>query len=200
MAGISVARVGGDGDNGPVTTPADIEPDTKDWTWVLDRPCDDCGYDARTVDRRDLGRLVRANAAAWRRVLSSPMAGERPEPRVWSPTEYAAHVRDVHRMFFTRVNLMLVGDEPAFPNWDQDATALAEHYDEQVAAEVAAEVEIAAGEVAAAYDAVGDREWEHRGTRSDGSVFTVESLGRYHLHDVVHHLWDVRWVDAERAG
>ena len=28
--------------------------------------------------------------------------------------------------------------------------------------------------------------------RSNGSEFTVESLGRYHLHDVVHHLHDVR--------
>jgi hypothetical protein len=34
--------------------------------------------------------------------------------------------------------------------------------------------------------------WGRRGTRSNGDVFTVESLGRYHLHDVVHHLWDVR--------
>ena len=32
-----------------------------------------------------------------------------------------------------------------------------------------------------------------QGGQSDGSgsEFTVESIGRYHLHDVVHHLWDV---------
>jgi hypothetical protein len=28
-------------------------------------------------------------------------------------------------------------------------------------------------------------------TRSNGDEFTVETLGRYHLHDVVHHLHDV---------
>jgi len=28
--------------------------------------------------------------------------------------------------------------------------------------------------------------------RSNGDVFTVETLGRYHLHDVLHHSWDVR--------
>ena len=180
-----------------MTTPAEIVPDTKDWTWVLDRPCPECGYDARTVDKQDLGRLIRDNAAAWQGVLASARAGERPEPSVWSPTEYGAHVRDVHRIFFERVNLMLAGDEPAFPNWDQDATAIAEHYDQQVAVEVGAAIEIAAGEVAAAYDAVHDSEWEHRGTRSDGSVFTVETLGLYHLHDVVHHLWDVRWLGEQ---
>ena len=34
-----------------------IEPDTKDWTWVLDRPCPECGFEASTRDRRpDPGR------------------------------------------------------------------------------------------------------------------------------------------------
>ena len=32
---------------------------------------------------------------------------------------------------------------------------------------------------------------DRRGTRSNGDVFSVESLGSYHLHDVVHHLHDV---------
>ena len=58
----------------------------------------------------------------------------------------------------------------------------------------------AADKVAASYDAVGGDEWERRGTRSDGSVFTVDTLGRYHLHDVLHHLWDVRWLGTETAG
>ena len=34
-------------------------------------------------------------------------------------------------------------------------------------------------------------QWQRTGRRSNGSAFTVETLGRYHLHDVVHHLWDV---------
>lgn len=33
---------------------------------------------------------------------------------------------------------------------------------------------------------------ERPGYRSDGAAFTVASLARYHLHDVVHHTWDVR--------
>ena len=28
-----------------------IVPDTKDWTWVLERPCDECGFDARSAER-----------------------------------------------------------------------------------------------------------------------------------------------------
>ena len=29
------------------------------------------------------------------------------------------------------------------------------------------------------------------GRRSDGASFTVDSIGRYYLHDIEHHLWDV---------
>ena len=48
------------------------------------------------------------------------------------------------------------------------------------------------------YASVPPLSWQRRGVRSDGSEFTVETLGRYHLHDVVHHLHDVR--DGGRGG
>ena len=179
-----------------MSSPGDIAPDSKDWTWVLDRPCPECGVDVSGVDRADLGPLILENAAAWQQVLAHPEATRRPEPTVWSPTEYAAHVRDVHRMFSGRVALMRAEDDPTFANWDQDETALAERYDLQQPGQVAPELLAAAEEVAASYDGVVGDEWERRGTRSNGSVFTVESLGRYHLHDVIHHLRDVRWVEA----
>ena len=34
-------------------------------------------------------------------------------------------------------------------------------------------------------------QWERTGRRSNGDLFTVQTLGVYHLHDVTHHLWDV---------
>lgn len=179
-----------------MTSPAEIAPDTKDWTWVLDRACPECGFDPSAVDRDDLGPMIRDNAASWTSVLAADEATQRPEPTVWSPTEYAAHVRDVHRMFAGRVQLMLTEDEPTFANWDQDETAIAERYDLQDPGRVAPQLQAAADEVATAYDGVAGTAWQRRGTRSNGSVFTVESLGRYHLHDVVHHLWDVRWVEV----
>ena len=176
-------------------TESTIVPDTKDWTWVLREPCPECGYDARTVGRGDLGRTIRANAAIWADVLAAPGARERPEPAVWSPLEYACHVRDVHRIFDRRLASMLEEDVPHFANWDQDVTALEERYAEQDPAAVAGEVAEAAAAVAATYDslAVDDEDvWSRGGLRSDGGEFTVDTLGRYHLHDVVHHAWDVR--------
>jgi hypothetical protein len=156
---------------------APIAPDTKDWTWVLDRACPDCGFDAATVATGRLGAAIRDNAAFWAAALADPRAGERPAPDVWSPTEYGAHVRDVHRVFAGRLEQMLTEDDPLFANWDQDDTARVERYDEQVAADV-----------------LPDDAWGRPGRRSNGSVFTVETLGRYHLHDLVHHRWDVRWI------
>ncbi len=59
-------------------------------------------------------------------------------------------------------------------------------------AEVSVELAAAAHAVATQYDAVPPAALERPGLRSNGSEFTVLTLARYHLHDVVHHLWDVR--------
>lgn len=175
---------------------APIQPDTKDWTWVLETTCPDCGFDTTAVERTGLGAAIRDNADFWVRALGDPRAGERPEPAVWSPTEYGCHVRDVHRVFAGRLEQMLTEDDPLFANWDQDATAAAERYDLQDASDVLPALRAAAEVAAAWYDRVEDDQWARPGRRSNGSVFTVETLGRYHLHDLVHHRWDVRWIMA----
>ncbi len=176
-----------------------IVPDTKDWTWVLDEPCPDCGYDAAKVEPADLGPAIRDNARGWLAVLAQPGATERPDDHTWSPLEYACHVRDVNRKFTERLALMLEHDEPQFENWDQDVTALEERYDLQDPSVVGPEVVEAAEVVAAQYDELagaGEQVRSRRGVRSDGSVFTIDSLGRYHLHDLVHHAHDVRELVA----
>lgn len=169
-----------------------IEPDTQDWTWVLTTPCPDCGYDAADVDVAGVGDRIRANAALWPVVLAGPSPTRRPRPDTWSPTEYACHVRDVHTVFAERLRLMLTHDDPRFADWDQDATALEQRYDRADPAEVGPAVVAAADAVAALYDAVPPHQRDRPGRRSNGSTFTVASLARYHLHDVVHHAWDVR--------
>ncbi|HEY3436228.1 MAG TPA: DinB family protein [Actinotalea sp.] len=169
-----------------------IEPDTKDWTWVLTRPCDECGYDAASVAGPQVADRVVDLAERWVEVLARPDATVRPAPFVWSPLEYACHVRDVFGVFTGRVNLMLDQDDPTFPNWDQDETALAERYSEQEPAVVSSELLVAAHDTVAAFRSVPADAWGRTGVRSNGSRFTLESLGQYFLHDVVHHLADVR--------
>ena len=168
-----------------------IIPDTKDWTWVLERPCPECDYAAAELDVLDVPERVRANAAAWQAVLARPDARARPVDGVWSPLEYGCHVRDVLRLYDERLRLMLEHDDPLYPDWDQDATAVEQRYDEQDPAFVATELQAAAGTLADRFAALTDEQWQRPGRRSDGAAFTVESFSRYVLHDVVHHLHDV---------
>jgi hypothetical protein len=86
---------------------------------------------------------------------------------------------------------MLSRNNPNFADWDQDAAALENDYGRQDPREVSQALEAAALSVSAAFDAVGDDQWERQGLRSNGSVFSVTSLGAYFLHDVLHHLHDV---------
>lgn len=169
-----------------------IVPDTKDWTWVLSAPCPECGFLAPAVDLAGVGEEIRRNATVWQAALGTRGADVRPRDNVWSPTEYACHVRDVHRLFAERVRLMLDQDAPEFANWDQDETAVADRYDQQRPADVAPALLEAAQQVAALYDGLPADSHDRKGFRSNGSEFTVDSIARYHLHDVVHHLWDVR--------
>lgn len=173
------------------TVAVTIEPDTKDWTWVLTRPCPECGFDPASVRVADLPDLIHENTRGWYAALDGPDATTRPSPSVWSPLEYACHVRDVHRLFAERLTLMLEQDDPQFANWDQDRTAVQSRYAEQDPATVTVELVEAAADVAAVYAGVGGVDWQRPGRRSNGSVFTVETLGVYHLHDVTHHLRDI---------
>jgi len=168
-----------------------IEPDLKDWTWVLERPCRECGFDAGRVDVRTASDRVAEMVPSWQAVLARPEATERPDASTWSPAEYACHVRDVHVLFAERIGLMLAEDDPRFANWDQDVTAVEQRYDLQDPLVVAGELAAAADDMAAALRAVPDDAWERPGRRSNGSRFTVRTLVLYFLHDVEHHLVDV---------
>jgi hypothetical protein len=172
-----------------------ITPDTKNWTWVLDRPCPECGFDASAFSRDDVGSMIRDTAASWQHVLARANAARRPNEYIWSPLEYGCHVRDVFRIYDGRLALMLTQDAPTFANWDQDATAIEDAYDAQDPAVVAVELDEAAAFCADRFDGVEGAQWSRPGTRSDGANFTVESFARYMIHDPIHHLFDAGVVE-----
>jgi len=169
-----------------------IVPDTKNWTWVLERACPDCGFDASAFGRDDIGRLIRENAAGWARVLAQPDMARRTNDDMWSPLEYGCHVRDVYLICEYRLGRMLDEDAPTFDNWDQDETAEDDDYAHQHPVRVAAELDDAATHVAGRFDGLTAAQWARPGVRSDGARFTIESFGRYIVHDVVHHDYDLR--------
>jgi hypothetical protein len=174
-----------------VPEPPAIAPDDKNWTWVLERACPECGFDPARHPRERIGAEIRALAPVYDELLRRDRVRERPAPQVWSALEYGCHVRDVFELFLYRLNLMLEQEAPLFANWDQDETAVAERYDRQDPDEVRVRLVGAAGELADRYDGVSGEQWTRTGFRSDGSAFTVESFGIYLLHDPIHHAWDI---------
>ena len=60
-----------------------------------------------------------------------------------------------------------------------------------------------AAEAAVVYASVPEDAWQRTGRRKAGQKLTATArsspsrrIGRYHLHDVVHHLWDVTITPA----
>lgn len=166
-----------------------IIPDTKDWTWVLRRPCDECGFDPARTRSADVGDHAMAALPRWSAALERADAAVRPTPQVWSPVEYACHVRDMLDLFGQRVRLMCEEDGPTFANWDQDEAAVSARYDQQDAEDVSRGLARAAASFAAELAQVAD--WSRPGRRDNGAEFTIDTLVVYGYHDFVHHLVDV---------
>jgi hypothetical protein len=167
-----------------------ISPDTRDWAEVLEQGCAACGFtgNEEVVNASD---EIRASVDRWADVLARTDATKRPRPGRWSDVEYAAHVRDVLTLFRQRQELMLTGGNPELPNFDGDAVAVAGDYASQQPAEVLTGLRDAAAAYATALSDVHGDQWERRGHRDDGRLFTVTSLTRYGLHELRHHLHDV---------
>lgn len=191
-----------------------IVPDVKNWTWVLERPCPECGFDPESITYAAVPGVAREYAGRLSATLERPGAAARPDDSTWSALEYAAHVRDVCRIFTYRAAIAARTEAvdpqvpafdakgldatetadgiPVFSNWDQDVTAIADRYDQQDPSRVATELTDAADAVARAFESVSAADLGNPVRRSDGSVFTVESLASYFVHDVIHHVHDVR--------
>jgi hypothetical protein len=168
-----------------------IIPDDKNWTWVLERPCAECGFEATDWIPEDVADAVRVQATTWARLLAEPTARERSADDRWSALEYGCHVRDVFRLYDQRLVRMLAEDHPTFANWDQDETAVIERYDEQDPRIVAVELAAAAETFADRLAGVSGDQWDRLGTRSDGVTFDVRAFAVYMIHDPIHHVRDV---------
>lgn len=166
-----------------------ITPDTRDWAEVLEQGCEQCGFtgtepvDTASDEIRDL-------SGRWTDILGDD-AAVRPAPDTWSPLEYGCHVRDICDLFSYRTALMRDQDDPLLPSWTGDEVAIEQDYAHQDPVEVLPELLAAAEVYAADLDALTVEQWQRPGHRDDGRTFTIETLTRYGLHEMRHHLQDV---------
>ncbi|MDN5796887.1 MAG: DinB family protein [Intrasporangium sp.] len=178
-----------------LTDPGPATPDTADWTWVLTRRCPDCGFDPDQVGPPGFASVIREMGQRYAAVLGRDDVARRPSAGVWSPLEYCCHVRDVCDVMRGRLEQILSGDgrrTVRFADWDQDAAAAQERYWRSDPVTVRGELTAALGLAADAFERPHGAQWDWPALRSNGSEFTCHTLGAYFLHDLRHHLWDVR--------
>lgn len=147
--------------------------------------CDECGWEYGSLDLRE-------NAARF--VDAFDGSSVRPAPDVWSPLEYACHVRDVLRIQLGRVARGLVEETPSFGPMERDARPARYRYDAQLPDVVAREILDAAEALALVYDALSDEQLERTVTYSypTSMVRSLRWVGQHTVHELVHHRVDVQ--------
>lgn len=169
--------------------------------------CQECGFDASALKVEELPTKVRSFGRRYRAPLSRFLPGEdgdvvvraHPEPGVWSALGYAAHVRDVLRLYRGRIERILAEDRPQLDGIDPDAIAEEGRYDSLDPAQVADELAGEAESFAATLEQVPADAWDRVGLRGD-SERSVLDVARGAVHEGGHHLLDIgRGLRAVRA-
>lgn len=167
------------------------EPDELDWVAWLARVCPQCGFSAGDVTTAQISPAIRSLVPRWQAVLVRSDVHRRPQLGVWSPLEYACHVRDLLAVVAARVDLVLAADEPLFEDWDENLAALDGRYPEQDPAEVATDIAVAARSLTDRLDRIHGQQWRRVARRSSDGKVSVEQMTLYLVHELNHHLANV---------
>jgi len=153
---------------------------------------------AAALPRSALGPMLLDSAAAWREFLASAdesFLRTNPEPGVFSPVQYGAHVRDIVRVYGDRIELAIANDNPTFPQFSPSSEVF-EAYNEMAVGELAEDLDAQAGRLATILGKLQDDEWDRTLVRDGGKdgvfTFTVHGQACYAVHESHHHLLDAQ--------
>jgi hypothetical protein len=179
--------------------PPRFEPGIEMFTFVgfdaLDGHCSECGFVYELV-REEIIRRLTADAdifAARIRDLGGDATRRRPSPDVWSPLEYACHVRDMLQVQGERVALVQREDSPTLVPMGRDERVVEHRYNEQDPGVVTDELLGAARSLAAFLARLDDAGWKRTGiyTYPSTQLRTVEWIGTHTVHELQHHRHDI---------
>jgi len=166
--------------------PTVAPPDTRELTAVVAQPCPQCGFDSTEPSFREIPKRLWTEVASWARALDgAETPRHRPQLEVWALVEQASQIRDACLVYAARLRLMLTQDDPQFPALTQDDRA--ERYQFAEPDAVARDLIEAAETIISVLESVRPDQLGRTGRRANGERYTVDSLARYVLHDVVHH-------------
>ena len=158
--------------------------------------CDECGFDYEAADDPEIPRLLESEVAEICALLSQTEDAKlriRTQPTVWSPLEYACHVRDVLLVQRDRALLALVEDTPSFIPMYRDERVVNAGYGFERVAEVSEELRVAARLISKLAAGL-TREQLARGCIYNFPEPAERDVGwvfRHTLHEVVHHKKDI---------
>ena len=162
---------------------------------AMDR-CDACAFVYADLPLEDAPARLRALADTYEDRLvvhDRSVLRTRPAPDVWSPLEYACHVRDVFQVQRERTLLALAEDTPAYEPMRREERVVERRYNAQDPVVVASEIGVAADALAATFEGLDRDGWARTGiynwpTRSERDLAW---LARHTVHEGIHHLRDV---------
>lgn len=143
--------------------------------------CTECGYDM-TVLRNDeiVGLIERFSVEDF-----PPLTSVRATPHVWSPLEYAWHLRESFDFYRDRITLALSTDAPLFEGGDFTV-------DPVETPDIVDWLQREAKAVAEMLRSLDDKEWERFGIGSyDGGRRDIRNLASRLAHECVHHAMDI---------
>ena len=168
------------------------------WQWARSQTdaCPQCGLHPGAEPPPSLGPRLLELARGWRAFLVSAddtYLRTNPEPGVFSPIQYAAHVRDILRAYGDRVILVMAEDEPTVPQLNPNSEEW-EAYNRLDAEELADDLEAQAARLAELLAGLDDEDWRRtfiRDSGQDGVIrYNLAGLASYAVHEAHHHLLD----------
>jgi S-DNA-T family DNA segregation ATPase FtsK/SpoIIIE len=165
--------------------------------------CPECGLDYDTVSKADAAVAVRSFPRRFAEQLhrsdgDEPLLRRRPEPSVWSPLEYTAHVRDGFAWMADTVRRMVTETNPVIDFFDPDELAERDGYNGQAVHDVLAALDANAHRFADVIDDVSTDDLGRMAQFSWGDRDVLMMI-RNGVHEGKHHLRDVELV-LERLG
>ena len=168
-----------------------------DFIGFSERPdlCQQCGFSYGMTGRETIPWL-RSDTDGFLAALAQyddAAVRRRPAPEVWSPLEYACHLRDVLRVQRERIHQAQREHEPTFTPMRRDERVVEERYNEQDPKVVANELRDASNAFITTVEALDDEGWARTGVYNypEPRLRTVEWITVHTLHELLHHRTDI---------
>jgi len=176
------------------------------WEWhrIQTEACPQCGDNPAALPVDALGELAIERARAWHEFLEAAddeYLRRIPEPGVFSALQYAAHVRDILRVYTDRIVLGLEHDAPTVPIFHPPQEVW-EEYNRADVHELAADLETRGERLHETVANLTPSGWSRMVVNDRGVygifTFTVSGLVCTAVHEAHHHLLDANGTLAAR--